>query len=337
MTVHAYAAHQPTIQLEPWSFDPPPLTPFEAEIRVTHCGLCHSDVHVMRGDWGHHYPSVPGHEIVGEVVAVGSAADASLIGQRVGIGWQAGACLTCEWCLQGQENLCAKSQATCTNGHAGGFADRVRADSRFCHPLPASLSSADAAPLLCAGITVYAPLSRYARADHWRVGVVGIGGLGHLGVRFARAMGAEVTAFTTSAGKVEEAHALGAHHVVVTTQDNALKQARASLDFLLMTVDVALDWYSYARTLRNNGVLCFVGAAQDNLNIPISALVGKQWVLTGGSIGSRHEMRAMLGMAALHNITARIETLPAAQINTAIERLIANDVRYRFVLEWPTA
>jgi uncharacterized zinc-type alcohol dehydrogenase-like protein len=221
---------------------------------------------------------------------------------------------------------------SCFGGHFGGFARLFRADSRFYHPIPPALSSADAAPLLCAGITVYAPLKRFARAGHWRVGVVGIGGLGHLGVKFARAMGAEVTAFTTSPSKVEEARTLGAHHVVITGEPSALRRARASLDFLLVTVNAPLDWWSHAKTLRPNGVMCFVGAAENRLDIPVSAVLNKQWVITGGNIGGRVDMRDMLAFAALHGITAHVETLPMASVNTAVQRLIANDVRYRFVL-----
>ncbi len=337
MTVEAYAAQRAGTTLERWEYDPPPLGPFEAEIAVTHCGLCHSDVHIIRGDWGESFPVVPGHEVIGEVVAVGSAADSALVGQRVGVGWQAGACLACEYCLRGEENLCPMARQSCAGGHFGGFARRFRADSRFCHPIPLSMSSADAAPLLCAGITVYAPLKRYARAGHWRVGVVGIGGLGHLAIKFARAMGAEVTAFTTSAGKMDEVKALGAHHVVVTGEASALRRARSSLDFLLVTVNAALDWFSYAKTLRPNGVMCFVGAAENAVNIPVGAILSKQWVVTGGSIGGRADMRDMLAFAALHQITAQTETLPMTSINTAVQRLIANDVRYRFVLTWEGA
>ena len=337
MTVKAYAAQRAGTTLEPWEYEPPPLAPFDVEIAVTHCGLCHSDVHIIRGDWGGSFPAVPGHEIVGQVVAVGSAADPTLVGQRVGVGWQAGACLACDYCLRGEENLCAMARHSCFGGHFGGFARLFRADSRFCHPIPPALSSAEAAPLLCAGITVYAPLKRFARAGHWRVGVVGIGGLGHLGVKFARAMGAEVTAFTTSPSKVEEARTLGAHHVVITGEPSALRRARASLDFLLVTVNAPLDWWSYAKTLRPNGVMCFVGAAENRLDIPVSAVLNKQWVITGGSIGGRADMRDMLAFAALHGITAHVETLPMASVNTAVQRLIANDVRYRFVLTWDGA
>ena len=334
MTVQSYAALEAGMTLERWQYDAGVLAPFDAEIKVTHCGVCHSDLHIAKGDWGGTFPMVAGHEVIGEVIAVGSAADSTLIGKRVGVGWQAGACLQCDLCVQGDENLCLNSRATCFNGHYGGFADFVRADSRFCHLIPDEISSADAAPLLCAGITVYAPLRRYARAGHWRVGVVGIGGLGHLGVKFAKAMGAEVTAFTTSPSKVEEARELGAHHVVVTSAENALKKAKGSLDLLLVTVDASLDWSQYARTLKPNGVLCFVGAAQNEVNIPVSSLVGRQWVITGGSIGSRTDMRDMFRMAVLHSITAKVETLPFEQINTALQRLANNDVRYRFVLEW---
>lgn len=334
MTVRAYAAQRAGTTLEAWAYDPPPLAPFEAEIAVTHCGLCHSDVHIIKGDWGESFPAVPGHEVVGEVVAVGSAADPALLGQRVGVGWQAGACLACEFCLRGEENMCVRARPSCFEGHFGGFAQRFRADSRFCHPIPAGMRSVEAAPLLCAGITVYAPLKRYARAGHWRVGVVGIGGLGHLALKFARALGAEVTAFTTSASKADEAKALGAHHVVMTGEASALRRARASLDLLLVTVNAALDWFSYAKTLRPNGVLCFVGAADNNVDIPVGVILSKQWTVTGSSIGGRADMRDMFALAALHGITPQVEALPMSQVNTAIQRLLANDVRYRFVLTW---
>ncbi len=334
MAFTAFAAHAPRDLLQEWTYEPGELALFDAEVAVTHCGVCHSDLHIINGDWGGSFPVVCGHEVVGEVVALGSAADPSLMGKRVGIGWQAGACLACEECLSGQENLCRSSRATCFRGGYGGFARHLRADSRFCHVLPDALSSEAAAPLLCAGITVYAPLARYARGGLWRVGVVGIGGLGHLGVRFAAAMGAHVTAFTTSPAKAEEAARLGAARSIVTTTPEALRQARGQLDFLLVTVNVPLDWEAYARTLRPNGVLCFVGAADDRVNIPIDLIVGRQLVVTGGSIGSRGEMRAMLQMAAQHQIVPWTETLPFPQINTALQRLAANDVRYRFVLAW---
>jgi alcohol/geraniol dehydrogenase (NADP+) len=331
--IHAFVAHAPQQTLEKWSYEPADLGLLEAEVLISHCGVCHSDLHIVQGDWGGKFPVVPGHEIVGEIVALGAGADATLMGKRVGIGWQCGACMNCEWCLHGEENLCSQSQAVCFRGHYGGFAERVRVDSRFCHVIPDALNSENVAPLLCAGITVYAPLRRYAQGGTWRVGIVGIGGLGHLGVQYAKAMGADVTAFTTSPSKADEARQLGANRVVITTQPDALRDIRASLDCLLVTVNASLDWLAYAKTLRPNGVMCFVGAAEDNVNIPIGSLVNRQWVITGGSIGGRPDMRDMLQFSAQHGITAWTERLPMDSVNLALERLKKNDVRYRFVLE----
>ena len=193
MGFRAYAAHEQKGPLAPFVYEPGELGPNDVEIRVSHCGICHSDVHLVDGDWGaSSYPMVPGHEIVGTVAAAGPAVRQLAVGQRVGVGWQCGACLECEWCVSGQENLCAQEEATCVE-RPGGFAERIRVDGRFAFPIPDALRSEHAAPLLCGGVTVYAPLARFARPS-LRVGVIGIGGLGHLALQFARAMGCEVTA-----------------------------------------------------------------------------------------------------------------------------------------------
>ncbi len=334
MTIQAYANTSAKQPVTPFRYEPKPLGAQDVDVKITHCGVCHSDLHLADGDWGGNFPMVVGHEVVGIIRAVGDAVDPSRAGQRVGIGWQRGACLDCEYCLHGEENLCFASEATCSGGHYGGFADSIVLDSRFCHPIPDALSSVNAAPLLCAGITVYSPLRRYNANAHTRVGIVGIGGLGHLGVQFARAMGCEVTAFTTSEGKAEEARTLGAHHVVITTQADALRKAKRSLDLLIVTVAVELDWHAYARTLRRNGTMCFLGATSSPVNVPVDALIGNQWQITGGSIGGRADMREMLAFSAQHNIQSWTEVLPFSEANTALDRLRKNDVRYRFVLEW---
>lgn len=333
MSIQAYAVHEARQPMQTWQYEPQPLGQFDVEVAITHCGLCHSDLHLADGEWGGAFPKVVGHEIIGVIREAGDAVDRARIGQRVGIGWQRGTCLDCEYCLHGEENLCFSAQATCKE-HYGGFARAIRLDSRFCHPIPDALESVNAAPLLCAGITVYSPLRRYGANAHTRVGVVGIGGLGHLAVQYAHAMGCHVTAFTTTAAKAEEAHTLGADHAIITTQDGALRQARNSLDLLIVTVAVNLNWHDYAKTLRRNGTLCFVGASPDAVNVPIGALVGNQWQLTGSSIGGRALMREMLAFSAEHNIVSQTEVLPFSEVNTALERLRNNDVRYRFVLAW---
>lgn len=199
MTYHAYAARSARAHLEPFEYEPKPLGADDVEIAISHCGICHSDVHLVDGDWGDVFPVVPGHEIVGNVVG-GSAFSA---GQRVGVGWQRNSCGECEWCAAGEEELCPKNEATCM-GSFGGFADRIRVNRRFVFPIPEALPSEVAAPLLCGGVTVYSPLARFAGAGT-RVGVIGIGGLGHLALQFAKAMGCEVTAFSRSRDKEAEA------------------------------------------------------------------------------------------------------------------------------------
>jgi len=247
--IHAHAAREARAPLTPHTIETGPLRPFEVELAVTHCGICHSDIHLIDDDWHiSRYPLVPGHEVVGTVQACGPAVTDVRVGQRVGVGWQSGSCLACEWCLRGDEMCCAQEEATCV-GRPGGFADRLRVDSRFAHPLPDALASEHAAPLLCAGITVYAPLAAGVQPG-MRVGVVGIGGLGHLALQFARAMGAEVTAFSTTPGKAAEAERFGAHHFVVSSDARQMEQAKGTLDYVLSTVTAPLDWPVWLDVLR---------------------------------------------------------------------------------------
>ncbi|MBW2379632.1 MAG: NAD(P)-dependent alcohol dehydrogenase, partial [Deltaproteobacteria bacterium] len=257
--VDAYAAHEPGASLTSFDYEPDVLGPHDVEIEITHCGICHSDLHLIDNDWqSSAYPLVPGHEIVGTIAQRGALITHVDVGERVGVGWQCGSCLQCEWCERGDENLCASIAETCV-GRPGGFADRIRVDGRFAFAIPDALSSELAAPLLCGGITVYSPLQQHARPQS-RVGVIGIGGLGHLAIRFARAMGCEVTAFSSTAAKEEEARAHGAHHFVSSIDDTALKGQRESLDLVISTVNSPLNWNRYVSALRPNGVLSFVGA-----------------------------------------------------------------------------
>lgn len=332
MTIHAFAAKEAKAALEPFTYEPDDLGAYGAEIDITHCGVCHSDIHLVDNDWNtNKYPLVPGHEIIGVVRQVGALADANLVGQRVGVGWQRGSCLHCEDCLHGYENLCQQSVRTCVD-HYGGFAQAVRVDSRFVHPIPDELDSVNAAPLLCAGITVYAPLSRLAHPK-MRVGVIGIGGLGHLALQYANKMGCEVTAFTSSPQKADEAKQLGAHHVVNSRERDAIKQVRRSLDLVISTVAVNLDWAEYVKTLRSHGTLCYVGAVSEPINVKVGHLMDSERFITAGSIGGRGMMREMLDFSARHGVVAWTETLPFDSVNTAFARLRENDVRYRFVLE----
>ena len=251
----------------PFRYDPGTLGAQEVEIGITHCGICHSDIHLISNDWGiSQYPFIPGHEIVGTVTAVGAEVLSLQVGQRVGLGWQSNSCGTCEWCTRGMENLCPASEGTCVHRH-GGYANRVRANHRFVIPIPEALDSAHTAPLLCGGITVYNPLRTHGINPSSRVGIVGIGGLGHIAIQFARVFGAEVTAFSTSAAKEEEVRAMGAQHFVNTRESKALKEVAGSFDFILSTINADQDWGVFIQALRPTGTLCFAGVPPS----PISA------------------------------------------------------------------
>jgi len=331
MGFHAWAAHREKDALKPFVYEPEPLGPHDVEVRISHCGICHSDVHLVDGDWGaSSYPMVPGHEIVGTVAASGPAVKSLALGQRVGVGWQRGACLECEWCVSGQENLCAHEAATCV-GHHGGFAERIRVDGRFAFPIPEALSSENAAPLLCGGVTVYAPLARWARPP-MRVGVVGIGGLGHLALQFARAMGCEVTAISTSPDKQSDARAFGAERFLAARDPKALRAAARSLDFLLSTTFIPQDWESLLRTLRPNGVLCLVGAPDDPVSLDAGAILGKQLTVTTSAIGGRPAIREMLEFAVRHGIAPKLQLRPLAEADAGLDTVRKGQARYRVVL-----
>lgn len=332
MTVHSFAAYAACQALRPHEFEPAPLGPRDVEIAITHCGICHSDIHLIDNDWGvSQYPLVPGHEIIGTVRALGDQVSHLEIGQRVGVGWQSGSCGHCEWCVGGDDVNCPWEEATCV-GRPGGFADSIRINARFAFPIPQALPSETAAPLLCAGITVYTPLSQSVRPP-MRVGVVGIGGLGHLALQFAHAFGCEVTAFSTSPDKEAEARRLGAHHFVVSSDPGQMEKSARSVDFLLSTVSGPLDWPVWLSLLRPRGTLCVVGASASPLNIPAGALIGGSKTIRGSAIGSPAVMTEMLQFATRHGITAEVEILPMSEVNQALDRVRANKARYRMVLK----
>jgi uncharacterized zinc-type alcohol dehydrogenase-like protein len=333
MQIHAFAASSSGAPLEPFSFDVPTPGPDQVLIRVSHCGICHSDLHLIHNDWrSSKYPLVPGHEVVGTVIAVGERVTHPGPGTRVGVGWQSGACLECEWCISGQENLCKNSVATCVGRH-GGFADHLLTDARFAFPIPEALAPEDAAPLLCGGITVYSPLRRYDVRPWHKVAVLGIGGLGHLALQFASKMGCEVTALSTSPDKTEETKRLGASHFIDTRDEAALKAAKGTFDFILVTATADLDWLPYVRALRPNGRICFVTGEKTKLNIPASALLDGQISISGSVIGGRALMVEMLEFAARHGIKAMTEVMPLDRVNDALQKVADNQARYRMVLE----
>ena len=329
--VDAYAATTAGAPLEPHRFRARPLRPMDVEIEVTHCGICHSDLHLINNDFGlTAYPLVPGHEVAGVVAEVGSAVTELRVGPRVGVGFLAGADFTCELCAAGSDNMCEHWEPTCL-GREGGFARRLVADCRLAFPIPDEIPSEHAAPLMCAGVTVFAPLLRYANGAT-RLGVIGVGGLGHLALQYGRALGCHVTAFTTSADKEAEARKLGAHEVVDTMEPGALASHANSCDLLLCTVTADVPWNEYIGVLRRNGKLCLLGFPEHQLSIAAVPLVFFQRSLVSSGIGSRLEIRKMLDFTARHAIRPQVELFPMREVNIALERLRKNEVRYRVVL-----
>lgn len=309
-----------------------PLGAEEVEVQVEHCGLCHSDLSMLDNAWGiAQYPAVLGHEAVGRVVAIGPAAKGITLGQRVGIGWTAESCMYCRSCKSGDQHLCAQAQPTIV-GHRGGFASHIRAHWAWAIPLPDGLPVADAGPLLCGGITVFNPLALFARPTS-RVGIVGIGGLGHMGVKFAAAYGCEVTAFTSSAGKFEEARKFGAHHVVATRDSTEIRKLAGTLDLLIVTTNVPLDWDALLSTLGPHGRMHVVGAVQEPIPVSVLALIGRQSSVSGSPTGSPVAIETMLEFAARHQVTPTTEHFPMSRINAAFDRLQAGKARYRLVLD----
>jgi uncharacterized zinc-type alcohol dehydrogenase-like protein len=330
--IQGLAAHAAGAELLPFRYDPGEIRPQEVEIHISHCGVCHSDLHLIANDWGiSQFPFIPGHEIVGKIAAVGSEVQSLAVGQRVGVGWQSNSCRLCEWCSKGLENLCASMEATCVHRH-GGYADSVRVNARFVIPIPDALLSEGAAPLLCGGITVYNPLRSHGVNPSSRVGIVGIGGLGHIALQFARVFGAEVTAFSTSAAKEEEARALGAHGFVNTRESRAMRDVAGTFDFILTTINADQDWNSYIQALRPTGTLCFVGVPPSPVAVNAFPLIAGIRTITGSPIGSPHMLREMMDVAARHGVKAKTERFPMAKVNEAIDKVKKNKVRYRAVL-----
>jgi len=329
MKVLSYAALKEKSLLEKYEYEKPALKDNEVEVKITHCGICHSDIHLIDNDWGiSKYPLIPGHEIIGTVEETGKNVKHLKKGMRVGIGWQADSCGYCEYCLKGMEQLCSRNQPTCV-GRPGGFAHSIIVNSKFAIPVPDNLDSVNAAPLLCAGITVYNPLRIYNVKPSMKVGIIGIGGLGHLAIQFAHAFGCEVTAFSFTKDK-EEAKRLGAHNFV-SIKDASVNKYKNYFDFIISTVFVDLDWKVFISLLKPNGQLNFVGAAR-SINIPIPMLLNNK-IISGSAIGSPAMIYEMFQFAARHNIQAKTEVFPLENVNEAIQKVKENRVRYRAVLK----
>ncbi|MHA3084424.1 NADPH-dependent aldehyde reductase Ahr [Acinetobacter sp. ANC 5383] len=332
--IRSYAALTAKSALVAYEFDAGELQPHQVEVKVEYCGLCHSDLSIIDNDWGvSQYPVVAGHEVIGKIIRLGSEAKGLKLGQRVGIGWTAETCQACDQCLAGQQVLCTGEHKATIVGHAGGFADKVRAGWQWVIPLPDDLAPESAGPLLCGGITVFDPLLKHQIQAIHHVGVIGIGGLGHMAIKLLKAWGCEITAFTSNLDKADELKAMGADHVVNSRDSAALKAQKGKFDLLLSTVNVTLDWTNYLHTLAPNGSVHLLGIPLEPIATPANLLISGAKSITGSPTGSPAALRTLLNFAARKNIAPQIELFPMSQINDAIARLHSGQVRYRVVLK----
>ncbi len=338
----AYSASSATARLAPFKIQRRSPVPTDVHIQILFCGVCHSDIHTVRNEWhGTTYPCIPGHEIVGRVVSTGSAVTKFKVDDRVAVGCMVDSCRTCANCRGGQEQFCLKRTIFTYNSpdeHLGGmtyggYADAIVVDEAFVLRVPDALDLAGAAPLLCAGITTYSPMRHWKVRPGQKVGIVGLGGLGHMGVKFAHAFGAHVVLFTTSPGKAQDARRLGANEVVISKDKEEMKKHAASFDYILDTVSADHDVNVYLNLLKRDGVLTLVGAPEKPLAIEAFNLLVNRRTLAGSIIGGIAETQEMLDFCAANGIASDIEMIPIQQINEAYERILASDVKYRFVID----
>lgn len=346
MTTRAYAARSADSGLSPLSISRRSPRADDVVIEIDFCGICHTDLHFVYNDWGRtEYPVVPGHEIIGRVISVGDQVRRFAPGDRVGVGCLVDSCRTCQACNDGLEQYCLNGGTFTYNGvdrhdgsrTYGGYSERIVVSERFVLSVPDALDPAAAAPLLCAGITTYSPLRHFGIGAGQRVGVVGMGGLGHMGVKFARALGAQVTLFTRSQGKAEEARRQGAHEVIVSTDAAQMKAAAGRFDLLLDTVPVQHDLNPYLATLRHDGVHVLVGMPEPvDPPLDAGALIFARRSLAGSLIGGLPQTQECLDFCAEHGIACDIELIGIDELNSAYERMQRGEVRYRFVIDLAT-
>ena len=333
MKIHAYAAEEAGAPLKPFSYELPDIGPDEVDIKVAYCGLCHSDLSMLKNEWGmSQYPLVPGHEVVGDVIRTGAQVRNVKAGDKVGLGWFSESCMHCDTCMDGSHHLCPEVEQTIVGRH-GGFADRVRCHWSWATPLPPDIDMAKAGPLFCGGITVFNPIVLSGVQPTDRVGVIGIGGLGHLALQFLHHWGCEVIAFSSHPDKKEQILKMGADQVVNSRDPEALESIAGSLDFILNTTNVSLDWNAYLGTLAPKGKLHTVGAVLEPMPIPAFSLIGGEKSVGGSPLGSPARTRSMLEFCVRHNIYPVVEEFPMESVNEAIEHLEAGKARYRVVLK----
>ena len=333
MKVNAHAVLEANSKLQPFSFELGELSAEEVDIKVAYCGICHSDLSMINNEWGMtQYPLVPGHEIVGEVVAAGKAVKNIKIGDKVGLGWFSASCMSCEQCMDGSHHLCASSESTIVGRH-GGFADYVRGHWSWAIPLPDAINMRKAGPLLCGGITVFNPIILANVKPTDTVGVIGIGGLGHMALKFLKHWGCEVIAFSSNPAKKEEILKIGASRVINSKSPEELESIAGKLNFILNTTNVTLDWDSYLRTLTPKGRLHTVGAVLEPMAIPAFSLIMGEKSVGGSPLGSPALTRTMLDFCVRHDIYPTVEEFPLAKVNEAIQHLEDGKARFRIVLK----
>ncbi len=345
LTTRGYAAKGPAAKLEPFTFERREPGPHDVLIDILYCGICHSDIHQARDEWGGAiFPMVPGHEIVGRVARAGPKAKRFKAGDLAGVGCFVDSCRRCASCKAGLEQYCEEHVVWTYNGVEkdkqtptyGGYSSRIVVDERYTLKISPKLPPANVAPLLCAGITTYSPLRHFEVGRGQRVGVVGLGGLGHMGIKLAAAMGAEVTVFSTSPSKERDARRLGARHFVLSKDPKNLEALAGRLDFILDTVSAPHDLNAYLNLLRRDGAMALVGASPEPLAVGPFSLIHKRRKLAGSLIGGIRETQEMLDYCAKKNVTSDIEVIPMQQVDAAYERTVKGDVRYRFVIDMKT-
>jgi len=345
LPTRGYAAKSPTSLLEPFNFERREPGPHDVLVEILYCGVCHSDIHQARDEWGGSiFPMVPGHEIVGRVARVGSQVTRFKVGELAAVGTFVDSCRVCESCKEGLEQYCAKQASWTYNGTEqdkkaltyGGYSSHIVVDEQYTFKISPKLPLANVAPLLCAGITTYSPLKYCKVGPGQRVGIVGLGGLGHMAVKLAASLGAEVTVFSTSKTKEQDARRLGAHDFVVSLDPKNLDALASRFDFILDAVSASHDVNAYLNLLRRDGVMTMVGVPAKPLQVQAFSLILKRRKLTGSGVGGLRETQEMLDYCAAKNITADVEVIPMQQVDGAWERTIKGDVRYRFVIDMKT-
>ncbi|HLK97197.1 MAG TPA: NAD(P)-dependent alcohol dehydrogenase [Hymenobacter sp.] len=343
--VKGYAAKEVGADLVPFDFERREVGPHDVAIEILYCGVCHSDVHQVRDEWGGSmFPMVPGHEIVGRVTKVGEHVSAFKAGDLAGVGCMVDSCQKCSSCVDDQEQYCESGNAGTYNSTEmdretptyGGYSKHIVVTENFVLHISDKLDLARVAPLLCAGITTYSPLRQWNIGQGHKVAVVGLGGLGHMAVKFAAAMGAEVTVLSTSPNKEADAKGLGAHSFVVTKDREAMKEVRNYFDFIINTVSAPLDLNTYLGLLRLDGTMVLLGVPPEAPAVHAFNLIAKRRRLAGSLIGGIKETQEMLDYCAEHNIMSDVEVIPMADINTAYDRMVKGDVHYRFVIDLAT-